>query len=726
MLRLPPLQLLQPLLAVCVWLAPAGLPAAMTPPSAASVESEAIVIFKPTATVRSVCEKHAVELVKTFTHLSADRQFCHVRAAGQTTAAIIARLAADPAVEFVEPNYYRTLAAMPVPNDTQFSKQWPLRNTGQLIVSVAGTYGTVGTPGADIHFLDAWGMAKPSTAEIVIGVLDSGLDFVHPDLTPNLWSNPAEIPGDGLDNDGNGYVDDAYGYDFADGDPNPSDIFKHGTHLSAIIAGTINNAMGIAGAAFNARILPLKITHDDGTLSVDAELAAIDYAIGMKARGVNLVALNASFSSSIDSYGERDAIQAAGAAGIVFCTAAGNDHSDNTAVPVYPANYRLPNMIVVAASDSNDSLASYSNYGTKVDLAAPGVDIYSARPVWPTPYILPPDGQPPVTATLTCGGTSYTGWAAVYSATTPGLTATLHNCGFGASPGDFPAAVNGNIALIQRSPTGGATAATKVGNAMKAGAKAVILYMNSTSLVPLTLATPGLWIPAQSISQADGLALLAALPTTVTLATVPPPGAAQAPGPSRIYAFADGTSTATPFVTAAVAFAARNFPSETATQRVARVLNGVTPVGYLTGKVLTGGRLNLAGIVDPGGNAIPDWWETDYFGTIGINPSADPDGDGFTNLQEYRIGTQPNNPASKLAISQTAVVPNGGLRDFRITFPTATDVTYRVEHCDDLTPRSWTALGGDLTGTGNPASVTDPNAVTLHPSRFYRVRILTP
>ncbi len=699
----------------CLALLTPPLPAATTPPADSSVAGEAIVVFKPTlnaAAARDRCAGHALKHVKNFPHLSRQRQFCHVRSPTLSTAQLIARLNADPTVEFAEPNYRGTLTTMPVPNDTHFAKQWALRNTGQTV------NGYPGTPGADIGFLPAWGMANPDAAEILVAVIDSGIDLTHPDLAPNLWTNPAEIPSDGIDNDANGYIDDRHGFDFVNWDANPSDGVGHGTAVSGIIAATINNSRGIAGAAFHARILPLKFTDDSGTPTTDAELAAIDYAVMMKSRGVNIVAINASFKiGDTPSAAEYAAIQAAGNAGIVFCAAAGNDTSDNTAIPVYPANYRLSNMIVVAASDSDDSLASFSNYGTKVDLAAPGLDVYSTKPVWPSPWLT--GTIPPVNATLTRGPSTYSAAAAVYSATTPGITAGLYDCGYGASRAAFPLAVNGNIALIQRGPAGSSvTFATKVANAMYAGAAAAIIYNNVAGLVSANLGSPGIWIPTQTISQADGQALLAALPTTVTLA--------NNPVEASIYFYISGTSAAAPFVSAAVAFAARNFPLETAAQRVARILNGVTPVGTLTGKVLTGGRLNLAGIVDPGANAIPDWWETQYFGTIGINPAADPDADRFSNLQEYLIGTQPNNPASKLAIATTAVVPNGAARDFRITFPTATGVTYRVEFSDTLAPAPWTALGSDLTGTGATATVTDPNAVKLHPRRFYRVRILSP
>ena len=137
----------------------------------------------------------------------------------------------------------------------------------------------------------------------------------------------------------------------------------------------------------------------------------------------------------------------------------------------------------------------------------------------------------------------------------------------------------------------------------------------------------------------------------------------------------------------------------------------------------TGGRLNLLNIVDTNANGLPDWWETDYFDAIGVNPNTDTDGDGMTNLQEYLAGTHPKNPASRLAITQTAFIPNGINRDFRLTFPSATGITYRVEFNDTLALNSWITLGADLTGNGTDLQATD-QAASTHSRRFYRVRVI--
>jgi len=675
------------------------------------VEGEALVIFKPGTTdgnARASAARHRLDFVRKFESLSRHREklHCHVRSSTQPTAALIAELQADPEVELAEPNYRRRLAAMPAPNDPNFAKLWALRNTGQTV------NGYTGVAGADIRFLDAWGMAKSGSGEIVVAVLDSGIDLTHPDLRDNIWTNPGELAGDGQDNDGNGFVDDVHGYDFADNDADPTDAGLHGTHVSGVIAAVANNSQGVVGAAFQAHIMPLKISSDGIYITTAGAVAAIEYAVMMKKyHGVNIVAINASYYSSSYSTLECSAIQDAAAAEIVFCTAAGNGifngteniGQDNSLNPTYPANYRLPNMIVVAASDENDQLASFSNYGSLVDLAAPGTDVYSTIPTWMG-----------TSATgLTRGATSYAATSLQYTGFTAGITGTLYDCGFGGT-GEFPPGIDNYIALIQRGASSGSlTFAAKVTNAMNAGAKAAIIYNNVAGPLNGTLNSAGNWIPALGISQADGSALKSTLPTIVTLHTILP---------SSVYKYEDGTSAATPYVTAAVAFAAANFPNETAAQRVARIVNHVTPLGTLTGTVLSGGRLNLAGIVDTDGNGLPDWWEIQYFGDVGVDPAADPDGDGFTNLQEYLLGTHPNDFSSRLAISRTEIVQNGANRDFRISFLTVAGVAYQVERNDTLGTGQWFNLGGVVSGTGTTVSVTDPGAVTQNPKRFYRVR----
>jgi len=540
------------------------------------VEGEVIVTWRSTTTLegaKTSAGRHAAELGRHFAWLSNHHHQVMgvVRSGKRSTAAMIKEMRDDPEVLVAEPNYIRHVSTLQ-PNDPYFGNLWGLNNTGQSVNSTAGTSGD------DIRFTAAWDLARPtSTAEVVVAVIDTGLDTSHPDIAANLWTNSGETVGNGLDDDGNGYVDDVHGYNFVDGNSDIADSGYHGTHVAGTIAAAGNNSLGVIGVAFKSHVMVLKVSNDGDTISTSAEISALQYAAMMKSRGVNIVAINASFGGNAYSSAESAAIQAAGDVGIVFCAAAGNSSTNNDTTPSYPASYRLSNMIVVAASDQNDQLASFSNYGaTTVDIAAPGTNIFS----------LCPAGIPTTTAMVTMGTTTYNSAQGMsFAGASSGITATLINCGFGNSASEFPSAVRNNIALIQR---GTQTFATKVTNAMNAGAVGAIIYNNVAGDFGGTLATAGTWIPVVSVSQTDGTSLLAVVNTPVTMANSLP------------YQYLDGTSMATPHVTGAVAFAAMNFTSETAAQRVARVVNHTTAVPALAGKVKNGGRLNLLKMIDTG------------------------------------------------------------------------------------------------------------------------------
>ncbi|MGD2182926.1 S8 family serine peptidase [Lusitaniella coriacea] len=265
-------------------------------------------------------------------------------------------------IEYIEPNY--TYHLQGTPNDPEYGTLWGLHNTGQ----------TGGTSDADIDAPEAWDISTGNG--VVVGVIDTGVDYTHPDLMNNMWVNGGEIAGDGIDNDGNGYVDDVYGYDFINNDSDPFDDHSHGTHVGGTIAAQGNNNTGVIGVAPDANIMALKIFNAAGNTNTLAIVKAIDYATQM---GVDLT--NNSWGGGGYSQAIYDAIAAAGANNQLFVAAAGNHGGNNDLNPHYPSSYDLDNIIAVARTDHNDQLYFTSGYGaTSVDLGAPGSSIYSTMP----------------------------------------------------------------------------------------------------------------------------------------------------------------------------------------------------------------------------------------------------------------------------------------------------------------------------------------------------------
>ena len=287
---------------------------------------------------------------------------------GDADAAISAH-SSNPAIAYIEPNYILRTAA--TPDDSNFNRHWGLNNTGQ----------TGGTPDADIDAVEAWDITTGSS-DVVVGVIDTGVDYNHPDLVDNIWTNPGEIAGDGIDNDGNGYVDDVHGYDFANDDGDPFDDDGHGTHVAGTIAARGNNGIGATGVSWSAQIMGLKFLGADGSGSTFDAVRAIEYATMMKTQyGVNIDVTNNSWGGGGFSRALYDAIEAAGDADQLFVAAAGNSGTNNDVFPSYPASYDLDNIIAVASTDHNDNKSGFSQFGaTSVDLGAPGSSIYSTLP----------------------------------------------------------------------------------------------------------------------------------------------------------------------------------------------------------------------------------------------------------------------------------------------------------------------------------------------------------
>jgi subtilisin family serine protease len=276
--------------------------------------------------------------------------------------------AGTPGVTWIEPDFALTPSRMP--NDPDYSLLWGLSNDGQ----------TGGMADIDINAPQAWDITTGSRS-VVIAVVDSGVDVGHPDLAANIWRNPGEIPGNGIDDDRNGYVDDVSGWDFVSNDNTPDDGNGHGTHVAGTIGAVGNDGRGVVGVNWEVSILPLKFLDDWGFGSTAGAIAALNYAAVLRSAGVNIVATNNSWGGGGYSSALRTVIARHNEAGILFVAAAGNDGTDNDAASAYPASYDLANVISVAAIDHAGQAASFTNFGrTSVDLAAPGVDVYSTIP----------------------------------------------------------------------------------------------------------------------------------------------------------------------------------------------------------------------------------------------------------------------------------------------------------------------------------------------------------
>lgn len=279
----------------------------------------------------------------------------------------IDRLARLPGVKYIEPNHILHAAATPgtVPSDPFFGQQWALNNTGQ----------TGGTPSADIEAIAAWNLATGSP-DVTVAILDSGIELTHPDLVDNLFVNPGEIAGNGIDDDGNGYVDDTCGWDFVDDDNVAQDDNGHGTFSAGIVGAAGDNGAGISGVSWDVSLIPLKFLDANGSGTTAGAILALDYAIGIGARITNNSWGGGPFSQAL-----LEMIQAADQAGIPFVASAGASSTDIDVTPYYPASYDVPNVLVVAATDHDDLLVSSSNWGPKtVDLAAPGAEILTTYP----------------------------------------------------------------------------------------------------------------------------------------------------------------------------------------------------------------------------------------------------------------------------------------------------------------------------------------------------------
>lgn len=395
------------------------VPAFVKAPTGDYVPGELLIKYEPevrSATAAYYQTQYEVTTMKSFNAIGVD----HVKLPQtMTVEGALEVFQSDPNVEYAEPNYYQY--ATGTPNDALFGLLWGMHNTGQTV------NGTAGIPDADIDAPEAWDITTGSSS-VVVAVVDSGVSTlsVVNDLSGNIWSNPGEIPENGIDDDSNGYVDDVVGWDFVFDDNSPNDANGHGTHVAGTVAAVGNNSTGVTGVSWSTKIMALRFLDARGSGSTEDAISAILYA---NAKGAHVI--NNSWGGAPYSQSLKDAIDASSA--VVVC-AAGNGGSDsigddNDAVPHYPSSYTSSNLIAVAATDQNDNRASFSNYGpTSVDVAAPGVNILS---------------------TLSTGGYGYLAGTSMAAPHVAGLAALIHTVSSSASSGNRTLAATDIIQTIK-------------------------------------------------------------------------------------------------------------------------------------------------------------------------------------------------------------------------------------------------------------------------------------
>lgn len=336
-----------------------------------AVPGEYVVKLKAQVSVKDVNIKNLGEALGAYVKstIAAGNVVVVKRPVVETRISALKSLALNELVEVAEPNYIYRINR--TPNDPMLGQLWGLKNTGD-----ADSSGSPGIKGIDIGAEEAWDI-QTGSKDVIIAVIDTGTSYDNQDLKDNMWTNAAELNGQaGVDDDGNGVVDDIYGASFIDGvaSGNNKDDHGHGSHCSGTIAGRGNDGTGIVGVNWNARIMGVKFLTAGGSGSLEDAILAINYATKMGAKIMSNSWGGGGFAQTL-----KEAIERSNAAGALFVAAAGNDSSNNDSTPSYPSTYEVPNIVSVAAINNKGQLASFSNYGrTKVHVGAPGVNVMSS------------------------------------------------------------------------------------------------------------------------------------------------------------------------------------------------------------------------------------------------------------------------------------------------------------------------------------------------------------
>ena len=617
-----------------------------------SVEGEILVKYKShiaPSTIRTLEERLGASTRRSFKNIGVNQVKLPASMSMETA---LEFYKSSPDIEYAEPNYIRWSNAT-TPNDPSFSNLWGLHNTGQTVNGVSGT------AAADMDAPEAWDLSTGSNT-IVIAVIDSGVDYNHPDLAGNMWVNPGETAGNGIDDDGNGYVDDGNGWDFVDDDNNSMDVVGHGTHVSGTIAAVGNNHTGISGVCWQAKIMPVRALNAFG-FGTDADIvAAIGYAVNNGAK-----VINASFGGPDYGRAMHDAIANANSAGVLFVAAAGNKGSNNDSTPFYPASYNLPNIISVAASDQDDNLTYFSNYGaTSVHVAAPGENIYSTVPaarvtVWSDNF---DDGE---ISDWTTGGTNNT-WGLSSSKTYNNSPYSLTDNPSGKYKKN--AASWARTPALDLSPYAGTKLAfTFTGKSRKTDRLYVQISTNDTSWKDQDIYLPDFggslpslygdgsdqWYRGEvDLGKYDGMSTVYVRFYFAGFSSGTGDGwyiddvsvtAASSSYAGTEYQFLKGTSMATPHVAGLAGLVWSHYPSFSMSQVRDSIVSTVDKKSSLIGKVASGGRVNarnpflcfgtvetpssLTAEIGPGGGIHLTWLDNSGYG-IGIKIERKQGADG--------------------------------------------------------------------------------------------------
>jgi subtilisin family serine protease len=504
-------------------------------------------------------------------------------------------------VVWAEPNLPVKGGAAPS-DDPYFDQLWGLRNTGQAVD------GHSGVPGVDVNALPAWDTTRG--AGTLVAVVDSGVAADHPEIAPAIWTNPGEVPGNDVDDDGNGLVDDIHGWDFWDSDNDPDDYHSHGTHVAGTIAARANNGTGIAGVAPETKVMPVRVLNDSNAGRTADVANGIAYAALMGADVINLSVGTPPEPDFPLPQAERDALDVAAAHDTLVVVAAMNDSQDNDTghSPIWPCNFPDANVLCVAAIDSDGGLSSFSNWGAQsVDVAAPGRSILSLNPDW---FRLSPPGVEEFESGISTRWYGAGGWA--------GTTAFAATGSWSLT--DSPAGNYANDTTPWAAMTNGVDLTGQHGCRINYAVRGKVLAGDYFVTGMLDHDGAGHVTYADSVdthgefeTHSDGISVVDGDPDVHGVFQLNTDASGTADGvyvddlrficraseyDGDSYFYNEGTSMATPHVSGVAALVRAAVPGATAAQVAQAIREGAVKLDSLAGKTVTGGRADAPGAIE--------------------------------------------------------------------------------------------------------------------------------